>query len=166
MNNSIFGKTIENLCRWVDLKPVRANEEDKLRHLITSLAFVRASIFDDDLAAIQFHKSCLVLNPMHVGMSILDLSKHLMTDFYHNQTKAQYEERCQPYTDTDSLLLEIQTEDVYKDMAQYADLYDTSNYLEGHLLHSNVNKKMLGKISGPSVQSQSMSDFTPRCTAY
>ena len=110
MNNSVFGKTMENLRKRVDVKLVRSNEEDKLRRLIASPAFARANIFDDDLAAIQVHKSNLVLNrPVYVGMSILDLSKHLMYDFYYNQLKTQYGESCQLlYTDTDSLLLEIE----------------------------------------------------------
>ena len=129
MNNSVFGKTMENLRKCVDVKLIRASEEDKHRHLIASPAFARASTFNDDLAAIQVHKSRLVLNrPVYVGMSILDISKHLMYDFYYNKLKAQYGQSCQLlYTDTDSLLLEIQTEDVYKDMAQNQTLYDTSD---------------------------------------
>ena len=130
MNNSVFGKTMENLRKRVDVKLVRSNEEDKLRRLIASPAFARGNIFDDDLAAIQVHKSNLVLSrPVYVGMSILDLSKHLMFYFYYNQLKAQYGESCKLlYTDIDSLLLEIETEDVYKDMAQNQTLYDTSDY--------------------------------------
>ena len=145
MNNSVFGKTMENLRKRVDVKLVRANEEDKMRRLIASPAFARANIFDDDLVAIQVHKSRLVLNrPVYVGMSILDLSKSLMYDFYYNQMKAQHGDRYQLlYTDTDSLLLEIQTEDVYLDMAEHAHL---SNYPKGHPLHSTVNKKVLGKM--------------------
>ena len=50
------------------------------------------------------------------------------------------------YTDTDSLLLEIQTEDVYQDMVKHPDLYDTSDYLEDHPLHSTANKKVLEKM--------------------
>ena len=147
MNNSVFGKTMENLRRRVDV-PVRSNEEDKLRRLIASPAFARANIFDDDLAAIQVHKSRLVLNrPVFVGMSILDLSKHLMYDFYYNQLRGQYGDRCQLlYTDTDSLLLEVQTEEVFRDMASQAELYDTSDYQPEHSLHSIANKKMLGKM--------------------
>ncbi|MEW8190510.1 MAG: hypothetical protein AB2766_14525, partial [Candidatus Thiodiazotropha endolucinida] len=148
MNNSVFGKTMENLRKRVDVKLVRSHEEDKLRRLIASPAFARANIFDDDLAAIQVHKSNLVLNrPVYVGMSILDLSKHLMYDFYYNQLKTQYGESCQLlYTDTDSLLLEIETEDVYKDMAQNQTLYDTSDYPQDHPLYSSANKKVLGKL--------------------
>ena len=148
MNNSVFGKTMENLRKRVDVKLVRAYEEDRLRRLIASPAFARATIFDDDLAAVQLHKSRLVLNrPVYVGMSVLDLSKCLMYDFYYNQLKAEYGDRCELlYTDTDSLLLEIQTNDVYRDMAERADLYDTSDYPKDHPLHSTANKKVLGKM--------------------
>ena len=129
MNNSVFGKTMENLRKPVDVKLVRSHEEAKLRRLIARPAFARANIFDDDLAALQVHKSNLVLNrPVYVGMSILDFSKHLMYDFFYNQLKTQYGESCQLlYMDTDSLLLEIENEDMYKDMAQNQTLYDTSN---------------------------------------
>ena len=148
MNNAVYGKTMENLRRRVNVKLVRSHEEDKLRRLIASPSFARANIFDDDLAAVQMHKSRLVLNrPVYVGMSILDLSKSLMYDFYYNQMKAQYGDRVELlYTDTDSLLLEIQTEDVYSDMADHPSLYDTSDFPEDHPLHSKVNKKVLGKM--------------------
>ena len=148
MNNSVFGKTMENLRKRVNVKLVRANEADRLRRLIASPSYARANIFDDDLAAIQMHKSRLLLNrPVYVGMSVLDLSKHLMYDFYYNQLKKQYGEHCQLlYTDTDSLLLEIQTENVYEDMGASASLYDTSDYPKDHPQYSEENKKVVGKM--------------------
>ncbi|GFS10029.1 hypothetical protein ElyMa_006636600 [Elysia marginata] len=148
MNNSVFGKTMENLRKRVNVKLVRSHEEDKLRRLIASPSFARANIFDDDLAALHMHKSRLTLNrPIYVGMSILDLSKHLMYDFYYNHIKTQYGNRADLlYTDTDSLLLEIQTDDVYRDMDQHADLYDTSDYPKDHPLYNTTNKKVLGKM--------------------
>ena len=148
MNNSVFGKTMENLRKRVEVKLVRSNEEDKLRRLIASPAFARANIFDDDLAAIQVHKSRRELNrPVYVGMSVLDISKHRMYDFYYNELRKQYGDRCQLlYTDTDSLLLEIQTEDVYEDMAKHPELYDTSDYPPDHPQYSTANKKVLGKM--------------------
>ena len=80
-------------------------------------------------------------------MSILDLSKHLMYDFYYNEMKTQYGEHCQLlYTDTDSLLLKIKTENVYQDMAKHSHLYDMSDCPEDHPLHSTANKKVLGKM--------------------
>ena len=148
MNNSVFGKTMENLRKRVDVKLVRADETDRLRRLIASPSYARANIFDNDLAAIQMYKSNLLLNrPVYVGMCVLDLSKHLMYDFYYNKLKKQYGEHCQLlYTDTDSLLLEIQTEDVYKDMGANADLYDTSDYPKDHPQYSEENKKVVGKM--------------------
>ena len=148
MNNSVFGKTMENLRKRVNVKLVRANEEDKQRRLNASPAFARANIFDDDLAAFQMQKSRLLLNrPVYVGMSVLDLSKQLMYDFYYNQMKAQYGKRCQLlYTDTESLLLEIQTDDVYKDMAAHAELYDTSDFPKDSPLYTIAYKKVPGKM--------------------
>ena len=148
MNNSVFGKTMENLRKRVDVKLVRADEYDRLRRLIASPSYARANIFDNNLTAIQMHKSRLLLNrPVYVGMSVLDLSKRLMSDFYYNKLKKQYGERCQLlYTDTDSLLLEIQTEDVYKDMGANASLYDTSDYPKDHPQYSEENKKVVGKM--------------------
>ena len=70
-----------------------------------------------------------------------------MYNFYYNQLKVGYGECCQLlYTDTDSLLLAMQTEDVYKDLAKHPDLYDTSDLPKDHPLHSIVNKKVLGKM--------------------
>ncbi|XP_074645871.1 uncharacterized protein LOC141902131 [Tubulanus polymorphus] len=148
MNNSVFGKTMENLRRSVDVKLVRSNEEDRLRKLIAKPNFARSKVFDDDLAAMHMYKTNLYLNrPVYVGMSVLDLSKLLMYDFYYNHMKQVYGDRTRLlYTDTDSLLLEIETEDIYEDMESNNDHYDTSDYQGNHPLHSNVNKKVLGKM--------------------
>ena len=78
-------------------------------------------------------------------MSILDLSKHLMYDFFYNQLRGQYGDCCQLLY-TDSLLLKVQTEDVFRDMASHAELYGTSDYPQVHPLHSTANKKVLGKM--------------------
>ena len=168
MNNSVFGKTMENLRKLVDVKLVLSHEQDKLRRLIASPAFARANIFDNDLAAIQVHKSRLVFNrPVYVGMSILELSKRLMYDFYYNQLKVQYGESCQLlYTDTDSLLLESETEDVYKDMAQNQDLYDSSDYPRTTLCTVRPTRRFWKsfKTSAPGEQSQSMLACAQRCT--
>ena len=72
-------------------------------------------------------------------MCILDLSKHLMYNFYYSNLK-KYGDKCNLLcTDTDSLILEIKTEDVYKDMANDKYNYDFSNYPVNHPLYSNNN---------------------------
>ena len=148
MNNSVFGKTIENLRNRVDIRIVRSNERDKIRKLVASPLYARHVIFTNDLVGIDMHKSRLLLNkPVYTGMTILDKSKILMYDFFYNHLKKQYGEKCELlYTDTDSLLLDIKTEDVYKDIERNKSFYDTSDYPEDHPLFSKVNKKVLGKM--------------------
>jgi len=80
-------------------------------------------------------------------MTTLDNSKILMYDFFYNELKRQYGSRCElSYTDTDSLLQEIETDGVYKDIKTNKNLYDTSDYPKEHPLHSNTNKKVSGKM--------------------
>ena len=84
---------------------------------------------------------------VYTGMCVLELSKTLMHDFYYNRLEPKYGSNCQLlYTDTDSLLLEINTEDVYKDMGENLNYHDTSHFPKGHPLHSHKNKKVLGKM--------------------
>ena len=100
------------------------------------------------MAVIHMHKTRLVLNkPVYRGMTILENSKILMYDFYYNHLKARYGPKCELiYTDTDSLILDIQTDDVYSDMREDWSLYDTSNYPKDNPLFSPNNKKVLGKM--------------------
>ena len=148
MNNSVFGKTMENLRNRVDVKIVRAWEANKIRKLVSDPSYDCFKLFSNDMAGIHMHKKQLVLNkPVYTGLMILENSKILMYDFYYNYLKVRYREKCELiYTDTDSLLLDIQTEDVYKDMKEHLWLYDTSNYPKDHLLYDSRNKKVLGKM--------------------
>ena len=148
MNNSVFGKTMENLRNRTVVKLVRAGEVAKLRKLLSSPLFARAAVFGESLAGIQMHKDRILMNrPVYTGMCILDLSKILMYKFYYQHLKYKYGSRCELlYTDTDSLLLEIKTEDIYEDMECHKRYYDTSDYPKDHPLHSQENKKVIGKM--------------------
>ena len=148
MNNSVFGKTMENLRNRTDVKIVRSWETDKIRKLVSSPSYDRYNVFGNDMAGIHMRKTRLVLNkPVYTGMTILENSKILMYDFFHNHLKARYGPKCELiYTDTDSLLLNVQTEDVYKDMKEDLWMYDTSNYPKDHPLYDDRNKKVLGKM--------------------
>ena len=111
---------MENLRKRVDVKLLRPSEDERLRKLISKPTYNRHLIFGDvgDLAAVHMNKNSLLLNwPVFVGISILDLSKHRMYDWYYNHLKAQDGSAAELlYTDTDSLVLEIQNEDVYAEM--------------------------------------------------
>ena len=149
MNNSVFGKTMENLRNRVDVKIVRDRETDKIRKLLSSPSFDRFTIFGNDMAGIHMRKTKLVLNkPVYTGMTILENSKILMYDFFYNHLKAKYGHKWELiYTDTDSLILDIRTDDLYEDMKEDSWLYDTSNYSKDHMLYDDRNKKVVSKMN-------------------
>ena len=79
MNNSVFGKTMENLRKRVDVKLV--TDEKKLMKLTSKPTFVTGKIFDEKLVAVHKINLNLTLNRRaYVGMYILDISKTLMYD--------------------------------------------------------------------------------------
>jgi len=139
---------MENLLNRVDVKIVRAREANKIQKLVSDPSYSRFALFSNDTAGIHMHKRRLVLNkPLYTGMTILENSKILMYDFYYNILKARYGSRCDlVYADTDSLLLDIQTDDVYQDMNEHKWMCDTSNYPKHHRLYDATNKKVLGKM--------------------
>ena len=80
-------------------------------------------------------------------MVILDLAKLLMYDFYYNVLKKKYNDKLKLlFTDTDSVCVEIKTEDLYKDMKDFHHELDCSDYPKDHPLYSVDNKKVLGKF--------------------
>ena len=139
---------MENVRKRVDVKLLRSDEEQKILKLVAKPTFAQQVIFNPDLVGIQNYKEKVLLNkPIYVGMSVLDLSKHLMYDFYYNTLKARYGNKIRLLnTDTDSLIVKVDTEDIYADMSLNADLYDTSNYPAHHPLFSTANKKVIGKF--------------------
>ena len=141
---------MEYLRKRVDIKLVKTDgsENEKLRKIIAKPTFKRHVKFSDELSAIHVNKTKLTLNkPIYVGFSVLDLSKHLMYDWYYNKLKKKYGKNCTLlYTDTDSLLVDIKTKDVYKDMSETKDEYDFSDYPIDHPLYDETNKKVIGKL--------------------
>ena len=62
-------------------------------------------------------------------MSVLDISKLDLNDFWYNHLKKQYGYKIKLlYTDTDSLIVEVETEDIYKDMHELKEDYDFCEY--------------------------------------
>ena len=146
MNNSVFGKTMENLRKRVNVKLV--TDEKKLTKLASKPTYVSSKIFNENLVAVHKIKETLTLNrPAYVGMCILELSKTLMYDFHYNYIKAKYGDKAKLlFTDTDSLTYQIEAEDVYQDFWNDKDKFDNSDYPESSPYHYNANKKVIGKF--------------------
>ena len=145
MNNSVFGKTMENLSKRVDVRLV--TNEKKLLKLTSKPTYVSSKIFNKNLVAVHKIKEALILNrPAYVGICILDLSKTLMYDFHYNYIKKKYDDRAELlFTDTDSLTYEIEAEDVYQDFWNDRDKFDNSDYPENSPYHDK-NNKVIGKF--------------------
>ena len=146
MNNSVFGKTMENIRKRVDVRLVTSKE--KLSKLASKPTYVSSKIFNENLVAVHKIKETLTLNrPAFVGMCILDLSKTLMYDFHHNYIKSKYGDKAKLlFTDTDSLTYEIETKDVYRDFWNDKDRFDNSDYSENSPYFNKTNKKVIGKF--------------------
>ena len=146
MNNSVFGKTMENIRKRVDVRLV--TDEKKLLKLTSKPTYVSSKIFNENLVAVHKIKETLTLNrPAYVGMCILDLSKTLMYDFHYNYIKNKYGEKAKLlFTDTDSLTYEIEAKDVYKDFFKDKDKFDNSDYPKYSPFFYKENKKVIGKF--------------------
>ena len=99
MNNAVFGKTLENLRKRINLK-LTSNEDIYTKHA-SRANFISGKMFNENLFAINRIKEELVLNkPIYVGMAILDLSKLLMYDFHYRYMLKKYNIKL-IFTDTD-----------------------------------------------------------------
>ena len=159
MNNSVFGKTMENIRNRVDIKLV--TDRKQAEKLSAKPNFNHCNIFSEDLVAIHMKKTKLVFNkPVYLGMCILDLSKTLMYDFHYNYIKRKYGDKAKLLlTDTDSLKYEIQTEDLgldlfwntIKNITCCSEFENLETYIVSVMKNANVylgflaNREKLGK---------------------
>ena len=109
MNNAAFGKTMENVRKHRDMKLVTA---DKRRNRLTSEPnYYTTKYFSENLMAIEMKKIKVKMNkPVYLGMSILDVCKTLMYDFWYNYVKPKYQDKIKlRYMDTESFVIHIKT---------------------------------------------------------
>ena len=146
MNNSVFGKTMENIRRHRNIKLVN-NKGDYLKSVMCP-NFKSRTLLHPELMSCEMGKVKVVMNkPVYLGEAILDLSKTIMYEFHYDYMKQKYSEDklklC--YMDTDSLIYSTRTEDFYKDVAEDVEArFDTSGYVPDRPLLVGKNKKVIG----------------------
>ena len=158
--NIVFGKTMENIFKRIDFRLV--NNSKKLRKLMNKPFFKDITVYvpgsddegdDEFLVGVQMSKPKILLNkPIYTGQSILDNSKRRMYEFVYDYCISKWGidnfRICQ--TDTDSVICEIKTEDLYADFApDVPEMFDTSKNkrtdFDGTII-PKVNRKVLGKM--------------------
>ena len=110
MNNSVFGKTMENVRNHRDIKLVTSDKRRK--RLVSEPNYHSHKKFSEHLMAIEMKKTRVKMTkPLYLGMSILDISKILMYEFWYDYINQKYGDRAKLcYTDTDSFIIYIKTE--------------------------------------------------------
>ena len=128
----VFGKTMECLRKRMDLElvtnPIRAKK------LIAKPTTLHWDIISDNLISARKQKPKIIVDrPIYLGFCILKFSKITMYRFHYEEILHKYRSRAKlAYTDTDSFIYHIQTHDIYKDMANNLEAYDTSDYPVDH----------------------------------
>ena len=146
MNNSMYRKTMENLRKRADVRLVM--DEKNVLKMVAKPSYINSKIFNEDLVAVLKIKEVLTLDkPSYVSMCILDLSKALMYNFHYNRIKNKYGDRAKLlFTNTDSLMYEIETDNVYQDFWADRDRIDNSDYPENSPFYDKTNKKVIGRF--------------------
>ena len=131
MNNSVFGKTMQNMRKHRDIQ--LAITDEKRNKLVSEPNYHTTKRFSENLLATEMKKTKLKMNkPVYLGMSILDIRKSLMYEFWYDYIKPKYGDRTKLcYMDTESFVNYIETENFYEDIANDVERwFDTSNYNE------------------------------------
>ena len=150
MNNAVYGKTCENVLKRQDIRLV--TDSVKTKKLIDKPHCLGFKIFTENIAAIAMQKLAAEVNkPTYVGLAVLEYAKLHMYRFHYDQALKQWPDGHVRLilTDTDSLLYEIETEDVYENIRSNPELhgwFDLSNYAADHPLNNVTNKMVIGKM--------------------
>ena len=144
MNNTAFGKTMGNVRKHRDIKLVTT---DKRRNqLVSESNYHTTKWFSENLLAMEMKKTKVKMNkPVYLGLSILEISKTLMYEFWYDYMKPKYGGNVKLcYMDIDSFIMHIKTEDFDKDIANDVEKrFDASNYEINRQLRTGKNKKVI-----------------------
>ena len=136
---------MENIRKNRDIKLVTTNK--KRSKLVSEPNYHTIYYISEDLSVIEMNKAEVKMNkPILLGLSILDISKILMYEFWYDYIKLKYNDNVKLfYMDTDSFIMNIKTEDFYKDIANDVDKrFDTSNYEVFRPLPTEKTKNVIG----------------------
>ena len=147
MVNACFGKFIENQRTQRDIKIVTTREQ--ALKLLNSPLTTSFTVVNENLMIFESIKRKIVINrPILIGVSILELSKMIMYQYYFKVLKEAFTNRIKLlYTDTDSFVVELKTDDLLRDLKTISHTLDTSNFQrKGHYLSELFSTKNISKL--------------------
>ncbi|XP_026815430.1 uncharacterized protein LOC113555237 isoform X2 [Rhopalosiphum maidis] len=150
LNNAVFGKTMESMRKRIKMELVSC--PNRLQKLLNEQTFKHCTTYSENLAAVSLENKIIEFcKPIYIGFAVLDISKTLMYDYHYNVMQKHYGEKIELlYTDTDSLVYYIQTDNFYNDLANNSNLLDrmdTANLPQDHLCYIAERKKIPGLFS-------------------
>jgi len=141
----VYGKTIENLSDRESVRICRSKQE--LLQSVSKKTFKRQVIVNEDMVIVAHKKLTVFYNkPYYIGFSILDISKYIMYDYYYNVLRKYFVDYTSVqllYSDTDSFVLKIKTNDLLQDLENLAPTFDFSNLSPTHQLFDPTKKSKL-----------------------
>ena len=142
MSNAIYGKMMENILGRVELK-IFTDQETAMKHMNYD-NFTGKGDYINEMFFIQCTPKEVEYNkPTYIGNAILDISKVFMIDYHYNYIKPKYGDNSKLiYTDTDSFIYHIKTDDLYQDMFNDKHLFDLSNVKISKFKSTENNKKL------------------------
>ena len=135
---------MENIRKHRDIKLVTTDK--KRSKLVSEPNYHTINLISEDLSIIEMKKTEVKMNkPIYLGLSILEISKTLMYEFWYDYMKPKYNDKVKLcYLDTDSFIMNIKTNDFYEDIASDVEnRFDTSNYEVNRPLPTG-KKKIIG----------------------
>ena len=146
LNNAVYGKTLENVRNHNDFRLI--NTPERFQKLVNKPSYKHRHIINEDLVVVELEKAMVELDkPIYMGLSILDYSKIHMYSFYYDVLKPKNNDKIKlAYTDTDSFIIHVETDDIYTDFKLINQHMDFSDYPKNHECYNASNKKVLGKM--------------------
>ena len=145
MNTEFVEKPMENIRKHRDIKLVTTDK--KRSKLVSEPNYHTINLISEDLSITEMKKTKVKMNkPIYLGLSILEISKTLMYEFWYDYMKSKYNNDVKLcYMDTNSFIMNIKTNDFYKGIANDVEnRFDTSNYEVNRPLPTGKNKKIIG----------------------
>ena len=149
LNNSFYGKTMENVRKHRDIRLI--NTENKRSKLASGPNYYSTKHISENLLIMEIKKRDVYMNkPLYLGQAILDYSKMLMYEFWYDYLRPMYGDKIELcYMDTDSFIIYVETEDIYKDISNHVNKwFDTSNFSKdiNRPLEKGKIEKIIGKF--------------------